>query len=698
MVRQLRVLVVDDNPVDAHLVGRTLARASIDADTLRVTSAAQLRAALSEGADLLVTELEATDIDADDVLALAAEHAPQERETIPVVLVSSAQAIGEPGRWLDRGFDDVVAKERLHRLPQAARRALGSPEVHAAAPSYRPAAPASSDLHFTLDHEHRLLFADARWQEMLGYDPDAIFGAALASLVTLDSRIALDSALDALDGERLEIPLALLALDGERVEFDAVLVLRHDEAGFRGIDGALRPRSRAGDVRSLLKRCRLLEEEAADLDARNRDLSVLNQALGKRNRALHDAWRDLDERLEIAGFATDDGLWDWRIDDDQVFFSSRWGALVGAEDRSIVAGPDVWFSRVLPQDLDALDSAIGAHLQGDAAGVDVEFRVRGDDGAVRRVRCRAVAKRDPRGRATRLGGALSAVRRGAHAELLAAPAMDRLSLAEDLRHALDAGELSLHYQPIADPESGELRAIEALARWTHPTRGAVPPSVFVPAAETLELIVPIGTWALREASRQFAAWRAAGLVSERARVAVNVSAKQFMRADFVALVRAVLEQCKLPARALELEVTESTLLDDVASATRTVRELRALGVSVAIDDFGTGFSSLAYLHEFDVDTLKIDRTFVARMLVNEKDDAIVASLVRLGAALGLHVVAEGVELIAHFDRLRAIGCPSIQGFLIGAPACADDFERTLRDSRGFHPDAAARPCSPERLP
>jgi diguanylate cyclase (GGDEF)-like protein len=239
-------------------------------------------------------------------------------------------------------------------------------------------------------------------------------------------------------------------------------------------------------------------------------------------------------------------------------------------------------------------------------------------------------------------------------------AQDRLSLLADLRQALDSGELEMHYQPQIELASGQLIGFEALMRWRHPTRGLVPPSVFIPLAEESGLIVAMGAWALLVACRDAARWPGS------LRVAVNVSAHQFERSPLEVHVIEALERSGLRAERLEVELTESALLQDNHRAIDLLTRLRALGVRIALDDFGTGFSSLAYLRRLPLDQLKIDRAFIADLdhpRVGARARAIVSAIHDLARALGLHTVAEGIETVGQQDVLADLGCSIGQGFL-----------------------------------
>ncbi len=252
---------------------------------------------------------------------------------------------------------------------------------------------------------------------------------------------------------------------------------------------------------------------------------------------------------------------------------------------------------------------------------------------------------------------------------------DRLSLDQDLRHAVERGELRVFYQPLVSMESGAIVGSEALVRWQHPTRGLVPPDSFIPLAEEIGMISAIDTWVLRTACTQAAAWCEAGHPDFF--VAVNVSGRELGRSDLVDRIEGVLFESGLPPDRLEVEITESTAAAQPAEALEELHQLRRAGISIAIDDFGTGYSSLSKLANFPADRLKIDRSFLSG-IKNARDDApLVSATIAMAHQLGMQVTAEGVETPAQLAFLRRRGCDLLQGYLFSRPVPAEQFEGLL---------------------
>jgi diguanylate cyclase (GGDEF)-like protein len=250
-------------------------------------------------------------------------------------------------------------------------------------------------------------------------------------------------------------------------------------------------------------------------------------------------------------------------------------------------------------------------------------------------------------------------------------AKERLDLERELRMAVVNGSLRLEFQPKVAIPDGDIIGAEALVRWHNPVRGNVPPAEFIPVAEQIGLIRPLGEWVLRQACSQASAWCRRGL--GELRMAVNVSPRQFQESDLCQVVQSALADSGLPARCLTLEVTESMLIADSDEVARALASIKALGVKLSVDDFGTGYSSLSYLKQFNVDELKIDRSFVADLPHNEDDAAIVNAVAAMAHSLGLMVVAEGVETVEQLDFISRIRCDQYQGYLFSAALQNADF-------------------------
>jgi len=258
-------------------------------------------------------------------------------------------------------------------------------------------------------------------------------------------------------------------------------------------------------------------------------------------------------------------------------------------------------------------------------------------------------------------------------------ASERLRLESAMRAALKNNEFLLHYQPQVDTLSGEIIGLEALVRWQHPERGLIPPGVFIPVAEDSGLIVPLGEWIMKEACSQYRKWQDAGL--EPVRIAVNLSGRQFVRQDLRGMVEKLLDDAGIAPGAIELELTESTIMEHVEETVETLKTLRELGVYLSIDDFGTGYSSMAYLKRFTIDKLKIDQSFVRDLATDSDDAAIVIATIAMAHALNLTVIAEGVETEEQLQFLKDHGCEQMQGYYFSRPLPVDDITELLRSGQ-----------------
>jgi diguanylate cyclase (GGDEF)-like protein/PAS domain S-box-containing protein len=555
------------------------------------------------------------------------------------------------------------------------------------------------------------------------------------------------------------------------------------------------------------------------------------------HRRVVESLRESQERYTLAVHGANDGLWDWNLVTNEVYWSPRWKGMLGYDDAEIGVTPDEWLDRLHQDDWTRVRQAIAEHIARGSGHYESEHRLRHRDGSYRWVLCRAAAVRNSAGVATRFAGSLTditdakladgltglpnrvlfldlleraisrtgrrhdyqfalvilgldrfktvnhslgnavadrllvevahrlqtclrandAVTRGGHGFTLARlggdeftvllddiddaanavrvaerlrdalhkpfvveeehevfvsasagitlsssgytdaedvlrdaaialqrakeagssrcelfdihmrdRAVSRLRVETDLRQAIERGAFEVYYQPIVSIRGGTLAGFEALVRWRHPTQGLIDPADFIPIAEDTEMIVLIGRQVLAQSCRQMAAWHKRFGMAAPGVICVNVSSKQFGDADLTSEIQNVLEESGLHPTGLKLEITESAFLGDIRRAQATLRRLQMLGVGWSLDDFGTGYSSLSYLHRLQVDTVKVDRSFVSRI---GRDDG--AEMVRAIAAIahnmGMNVVAEGVETAEQLEWLRAIGCEYAQGFYFSRP-------------------------------
>jgi EAL domain-containing protein (putative c-di-GMP-specific phosphodiesterase class I) len=266
-------------------------------------------------------------------------------------------------------------------------------------------------------------------------------------------------------------------------------------------------------------------------------------------------------------------------------------------------------------------------------------------------------------------------------------AFELMLLENNLRLALKRQEFVLHYQPQIDLRTGLISGVEALVRWRRPEGGLVYPATFIKLMEDTGLIGELGEWVLRQACMQNRTWQKAGI--KPLRIAVNLSAKQFLQKDLVGLVRSVLEETGLDAGLLELELTEGIFMRNIDSVVETLSTLRAMGVHIAIDDFGTGYSSLSYLKLFPVNKLKMVEPFVSCVSIGKPDDVVIANMiVGMAHSLNMTVIAEGVENVENLEYLRSIACDELQGYILSLPLPADEVVTLLQEEKNYLPRKA----------
>ena len=567
-----------------------------------------------------------------------------------------------------------------------------------------------------------------------------------------------------------------------------------------------------------------------------------------------EALRESEERYALAARGANDGLWDWNLRNNEIYFSPRWKSMLGYDEEEVGSSPEEWFKRVHPDDLPRVKEAVASHLEGRTTHCENEHRMLHQNGTYHWMLSRGLAVRDAHGKATRLAGSQTDITQGKVADALTGlpnrllfmdrleravknagrtkdylfavffldldrfkvindslghvmgdqlliatarrlesclrstdavarlseghtvarlggdeftilldhikhiadatrvadrlqkelalpfnlngqevfttasigiavsatgyvrpeellrdadtamyrakalgkaryelfdPAMRDVAVASlrletDLRKAIERQEFQNFYQPIVSLATGRIVGFEALVRWQHPDRGLVLPGDFILAAEESGMIVSIGQWVLREACRQMRAWQAQFPITAPWMISVNLSTKQFKQPDLVQQIEEILRETGLESDSLKLEITESLIMDSVDSATAMLSQLKALGIQLSMDDFGTGYSSLSYLHQFPMDTLKVDRSFVSRMATNGQGTDIAHTIVILAHQLGLDVVAEGVETAEQLDQLRSLGCEYAQGYYFSRPVSGDKAEALIEAGPQWH--------------
>jgi len=673
--RPLRVLLVEDDPLDAALTVRTLERAGYDLTWERVQSRAEMEAVLREAPwDVVLSDHSLPAFD-----ALGALRTLQDLGVdIPFIVVSGTMTEEIAASTMRAGARDFIVKGRLARLAPAIERELLDAETRraqrAAERAQREAevrmatvVTSAADAIFTVDEDGTIESANPATVDMFGWPLDALVGRSLADLLA---------------GSR-GVPVPEVGAKGREVTGR-----RRDGSTFP-LDLAL-SEMHIDDRRLLVGIARDLTERAT-LEQRLEQLQHQDPVTGLPNRDRFVAFVDElaaaaehDARLQLVAIEVDrlrlvsDSLGPAASDQLLLHLAERLRALTGTGE--VVARVDTGVF--------AVARVVNGHA---ASGEPLAARCRdalrepvplGTTTIYPLVRAAtATAEPSPDCGHSTLAEALAMLELGEEAVgSTSTPARDHrlrnLLLESELHEAVRTERFLIAFQPEIDLRTGRMVAVEALARWTHPRRGVVSPGTFIPLAERVGLIVPLGAWVLQGALEQLARWRAMP-GGEDLVVAVNVSGVQLARADLVPMVRGALEHAGLPGEALCLEVTESVLLRDLDRTVEALSALRDLGVHVAIDDFGTGYSSLGTLKHLPVHSLKVDRSFVDALPTDRDDVAIVEALLGMSRALGLTTVAEGVERTDQLRMLQHLGCGVAQGFLLSPPVLGADIDGLL---------------------
>jgi len=684
----VEVLFIEDSPDDVELAVRSLKRDGIEAHWRRVDSEGDMRRELgSLKPDAILSDFSMPGFDGLQALRIARELTPE----VPFIFVSGTIGEERAIEAIRAGATDYVLKNNMRRLGTAVKRALA--EAAERERTYKieeerarlvEVLEATSDYVAMASPQGDVLYLNAAWRRLRGHGQPAAPQQPTAALyppATYERIVA--EALPASERDGLwQGESAVLAADGSAIPVSQVVIAH------RGADGAIRFRSTiARDIRerkayearlqylanydslTALPNKSLLADRTLQTVAhakRTGSACALVMANVDRFKLLNDSYGHAagDALLKLIGERLGQAL---RVGDT--------AARVGADVFALLVGdvqrPDdvlrlaraVRKAMAAPFALDGREVHVTLSLGASMFprdGDDFDLLLRNADAAASRVK--------------QAGGNAFQF----YAADMTRQALERVELENALRQAQAQKQLELHYQPQIELASGAIVAVEALMRWKHPGRGYVPPALFIPIAEESELIQDLGYWALMEAAQRTAQWHAAGV---RVRTAVNVSARQFRRDGFVRAVAGALKLHDLDPAALELELTESALIDDRDRALGVLKELKALGVQIAMDDFGTGYSSLSYLSGLPIDCLKIDRAFVVALDKGGRDAALAQAVISMGHALGLRVLAEGVETAAQLAFLRAHGCDEAQGYLFARPAGAEALAALLKTGR-----------------
>ncbi len=581
-----------------------------------------------------------------------------------------------------------VVASRIHLF--TARMERAEAEVAARERRFRTLVARSSDATFVVDHDGLVVYQSSSATHLLGVDDDALLGTRATDLVHPDDRerVAREAAELLAAGGRGLIECRLRRRDGRYVDVESNC---HDLSADPEIGGVV------VNTRDVTERKQL--EAQLHHRAFHDGLTGLANRHLFRDRVAHAVQRSQRHPapfavlfLDLDGFKlVNDTLGHEAGDGLLKVVAQRIRLAIRDHDTACRLGGDEF--AVLVEDLtDRSDAARVADrvLAAIRATVDLDGQSVSVDGSIGI----AVAEGVVRIHDGSPGEAADALLRNADIAMYTAknagkgryevfePSMhatvvQRLQIERDLQLAVERDELVLHYQPIVRLDTGELVALEALLRWRHPERGLLPPIEFIPVAEETGLIVTMGSWVIREATRQVALWNRRFPDQRPVHVSVNVSPRQLGRGDLVEQVARALAASGLPAECLTLEITESAVLADTHATVAVLHDLKALGVQLAVDDFGTGYSSLSYLQNLPFDVLKIDRTFVAGMSQGTQNPAVVRAILDLGHALQLTSVAEGIEVQEQLDRFRELGCTLGQGYLFARPASGTDIEAML---------------------
>jgi diguanylate cyclase (GGDEF)-like protein/PAS domain S-box-containing protein len=676
----LSVLFIEDSEVDVELAVLELQRDGFDVKWERVDVEPEMRRALEtpNGPQIILSDYSMPAFDGLSALRVARELRPD----LPFIFISGTIGEERAISSIHSGATDYILKGNIRRLATAVRRALSDSEERAAAKvaeeeRARLAAILETTIDFVAicDSQRRLIYANAACRALLtGADHgrplpetiDALHPAwARDSLYRTGLPMALkngswqgESAVLSVDGTEIPVSQVIIAHRGADGKIDYVSAIARDMRERKAYEERIRYLANFDALTGLPNRTLLGDRVAQAIAHRrhsDRVLALLTVDID-RFKLVNDGYGQAagDQLLKLVGERL-----------QGIIREGDTAARLGADGYAILAADLAHAGDVL---------AVVRKIQG---GIRGAFNLNGREVHVTVSVGAAIYPRDGEDFETLLRNADAAMHRVKadgqdgfqfYAADMTRDAAERVELESALRGALTQHQLELHYQPQMRVAAGEVIGVEALMRWKHPERGWIPPGTFIPIAEHSDLIYGLGDWALATACRQLREW---GVDAGSIRLAVNVSARQFRSSGFTEAVGRVLRFSGLDPARLELELTESVLVQDQDEGVEILKRLKDLGVQIAIDDFGTGYSSLSYLSRLPIDCLKIDRSFVSRSATDRHDAAIVQAIISLAGSLGMRVLAEGVETEEQLAFLRSLGCEEAQGFLFSKPLPQD---------------------------
>ncbi len=694
MPNPLRLLLIEDVPTDAELICHELRKAKIDFSWQRVETKDDFITGLSNFApDAILADYHLPLFSAMEALRIL----KQLEIDLPFILVTGSQSEEVAVECMREGADDYILKISLKRLPSALLNVLrkketelekerAEAELHRREEQYRLITETTQDLISMLDVQGDFTYLSPSVGSLLGYEARDLIGTSSFALIHPEDRQSAAATFQQIlssEGRGAQ-EFRVRRGDGEWRVFESV--------GSRILDGSGDPQRVVFVSRDITERKR--DEETirhlAYYDALtglpNRTLfnDRLAQALAQayRNRQMLGLmFLDLD-RLKAVNDTLGHAMGDRLL---QAVSERLKGCLREGDTIARLGGDE--FMLLLPSVTHLEDTAKVAQRILEA--LKPSFYCDGQELHTTASVGIALYPNDSKDAEALMKNADTAMYRAKelgrnnyqfYSPNMNATAFQRLSLENNLRRALQGNELTLHYQPQLNLQTGQITGAEALIRWNHPELGNIAPARFIPIAEESGLIVPVGEWVLSTAIAQNKSWQESGLLPIR--IAVNLSPLHFKHKDLGATIAQVLHETKLDPKYLELEVTESVIMQssdtDADAVVATMRKLKEMGVHVSIDDFGTGYSSLSYLKRFPVDTVKIDQSFIRDITTNPDDAAIAKAIISIAHSLSLRVIAEGVETEGQLNFLRSENCDEVQGFFFSKALAADAFIEFVR--------------------